>query len=97
MRKIYIYIYVASNVLTANSSQLESIKFIYGCRSKQYITIISKNISIKLHFPFNKDLYGRNIEHKLFVSLWFTICYYFSRFLYMYNISHVSEQRHTCR
>lgn len=50
--------------MSANSSQLEQVKYTYGCRSKQYIASFSKIISIKKHFPINKNLYGSRIEHK---------------------------------
>lgn len=55
--------------MSANSSQLEQVKYIYGCRSKQYIASFSKIISIKKHFLINKNLYGSRIEHKpIYVS-----------------------------
>ena len=40
--------YLASNLLTANSSQLEQIK---------YTMVVSENIPIKKHFPINKYLW----------------------------------------
>ena len=55
--------------MSANSSQLEQVKYIYGFRSKQYIASFSKIISIKKHFLINKNLYGSRIEHKpIYVS-----------------------------
>ena len=54
-----------------------------------------KVISIKQHFPINKYLYGRNIGYKYVSvgSIWFTIYRCFNRFLYMYKISHVTQQK----
>ena len=52
-------------------------KYIYVCRSKEYITITSKNISINQHFPINKYLYGHSIEHKI-ISVWEYMVYYLS-------------------
>ena len=74
-------IYLASNLLTANSSQLEKIKYIYVYRSKQYITgtckvtlikniFLSTNISIDAISSINLFLFG---------SIWFTIYHCFNR------------------
>ena len=72
--------------MTANSSRLEQIKYIYGC-SEQYV---------KRHFPINKYFYENNIEHKL-SSVGFLSITASSDFLYIYNLSHLTKQRRPCR
>ena len=70
-------------------------KYVYVCLSKQYITSTSKNISIKQHTKQQqKYLYGRNINHKLFLLriIGFIIYYCLNRFLYIYKIFQLTEQ-----
>ena len=81
--------------MTANSSQLEWIKYVYVCLSKQYITSTSKNISIKQHIEQQKNISMDRISIiSLFLlgSIWLTICYCLNGFLCTYKILQLTEQ-----